>query len=141
MAKVLQVIDVDSNGHCVRLDDGRIVVTPHGGDHPQVGEEFPEPEDTDALIVEKLKEFHAAKINEAINVIIQQHGRICDLERQLEDSKALVGKLEAEVRQLSEVNAGEQFGPDIEVPEDPQEAERLISEGLERQQSEAMEPQ
>jgi hypothetical protein len=141
MAKVLQVIDVDSNGHCVRLDDGRIVVTPHGGDHPQVGEEFPEPEDADALIVEKLKEFHAAKINEAINVIIQQRGRICDLERQLEDSKALVSKLQAELRQLSEVNPVVQFGPDIEVPEDPQEAERLISEGLDQQQSEALEPQ
>lgn len=41
MAKVLQVIDVDSDGHKVRLDDGRVIFMPHGGSHPQIGQEVP----------------------------------------------------------------------------------------------------
>lgn len=42
MAKIIQVIDVDSDGHKVRLDDGRIVRMPHGGEHPHVGQEVDE---------------------------------------------------------------------------------------------------
>lgn len=39
MARVLQIIDVDSEGHKVRLDDGRTIVMPHSGQHPHIGEE------------------------------------------------------------------------------------------------------
>ena len=42
MAKILQILDVDSAGHKVSLDDGRVIVIPHGGDHPIVGQEIAE---------------------------------------------------------------------------------------------------
>lgn len=42
MAKVLQIIDVDSDGHKIRLDDGRVVYAPHGGELPHIGQEFTE---------------------------------------------------------------------------------------------------
>jgi len=39
MAKVLQIIDVDADGHKVRLDDGQVIVMPHGGEHPHIGKD------------------------------------------------------------------------------------------------------
>lgn len=44
MAKIIQIIDVDSDGHRVRLDDGRVVHMLHGGQHPEIGQEFTEAE-------------------------------------------------------------------------------------------------
>ena len=41
MAKIIQIIDVDSVGHKVRLDDGRVIQMPHGAQYqnPVIGEE------------------------------------------------------------------------------------------------------
>ncbi len=42
MAKIIQILDVNSEGHQVRLDDGRVVSIPHGsGDALNVGDEIP----------------------------------------------------------------------------------------------------
>ena len=42
MAKVLQIIDVDSEGHKIRLDNGDVVRWPHGPHVPHIGQELPE---------------------------------------------------------------------------------------------------
>ena len=42
MAKIIQIIDVDSAGHQVRLDNGFLHTIAHGGQSPQVGEELVE---------------------------------------------------------------------------------------------------
>ena len=42
MAKVIQIIDVDSEGHKIRLDNGEIVRWPHGPHVPHIGQELPE---------------------------------------------------------------------------------------------------
>ena len=43
MPKILQVIDVNSDGHVVRLSDGSVATIPHGADVPCVGAEFGDP--------------------------------------------------------------------------------------------------
>ncbi len=41
MAKIIQILDVNSDGHRVRLSDGRAVTIPHGhGDSITVGDEY-----------------------------------------------------------------------------------------------------
>lgn len=40
MAKVIQIIDVDSEAYKVRLDDGSTIRMPHGGPVPHVGVEI-----------------------------------------------------------------------------------------------------
>jgi len=42
MAKIIQIIDTDSTGHRVRLDDGSIVSLKHSYDVPTVGSELNE---------------------------------------------------------------------------------------------------
>ena len=42
MAKIIQIIDVNSEGHRVRLDDGSLHTIAHGGQSPQVGDELVE---------------------------------------------------------------------------------------------------
>jgi len=42
MAKIIQIIDTDSTGHRVRLDDGSIVSLKHSYDVPTVGAELNE---------------------------------------------------------------------------------------------------
>jgi hypothetical protein len=42
MAKILQIIDVDSDGFKVRLNTGDVIRMPHGGEHPHVGQELVE---------------------------------------------------------------------------------------------------
>ena len=42
MAKIIQIIDVNSEGHQVRLDDGFLHTIAHGGQSPQVGDELVE---------------------------------------------------------------------------------------------------
>lgn len=38
MAKILQILDINSDGHRVRLDDGRVIQIPHGhGEDISVG--------------------------------------------------------------------------------------------------------
>jgi hypothetical protein len=47
MAKIIQVIDVNSEGHTFRLSDGSMVSAPHGGEHYSIGDEWgkaPEPQ-------------------------------------------------------------------------------------------------
>ena len=40
MAKILAILDVNSDGHVVRLSDGSTATLPHGGPVPTVGEEL-----------------------------------------------------------------------------------------------------
>ena len=42
MAKIIQIIDVNSDGHQVRLDDGRTVTVLHSHQPAQLGDEFAE---------------------------------------------------------------------------------------------------
>ncbi len=42
MAKIIQIIDVNSEGHQVRLDNGFLHTIAHGGQSPQVGDKLME---------------------------------------------------------------------------------------------------
>lgn len=89
MAKILQVLDVDSDGHKVRLDDGRIVHMPHGVQHPETGEIFNEAFDGGELTREQ-KAYGELflKAAEMDNEIGRLKAENADLREQLVDALA-----------------------------------------------------
>ncbi len=84
MAKILQVLNVDSDGHRVRLDDGRVVDIPHGsGDALSVGDELPpwfhplrHPETSDPVTIAPVEFLNGPEQVQAniLSEIVQPHG-------------------------------------------------------------------
>lgn len=101
MAKIIQILDVDSDGHKVRLDDGRIVHILHGTDNADVGQEYADqPVSDDGPELEALEaenaEFRAtlAAAVEHINALLASE----------EIAKTRIAELEVDVELLKREN-------------------------------------
>ena len=83
MAKIIQVLDVNSEGHRVRLDNGWTAVIPHNSREVVIGAEFPSlvipeaiapsteflnsPAQVQANILSEIVEPHTEEVNEALD--------------------------------------------------------------------------
>lgn len=129
MAKIIQIIQVDSDGYRVRLDDGTTRQLPHGDDHPHIGQHVPGSLEAENLeLKQKLAEAEAAlvelrKANE-VNADIQ--AQLTAAQQTAESEGVRYGELETKYKDaLAEIEALKSVAIDAAVE---QVVDKAVSE-------------